>query len=98
MNSADDAFDAVLHEVNIEIDEQSETQSGGFEVRQQLRLVDGSEAVDAFEFHDDSAADQQIEDQKHGFSLIGQIPMDLSVTTLPVSNLDEIRADPSHLF
>jgi len=46
---SDDAFDAVLDEFDMEVDEQTEAATGQCQVRQHLGTVDGEEGINHFE-------------------------------------------------
>lgn len=55
------AFDALLQERDVEVDEETEFQLRQLEVSEELRFVDRPERVDALEFDDQPVVDDEIE-------------------------------------
>jgi hypothetical protein len=58
--------EAFLQRHPAEIDEQTRAQIEYTEIRQELLGMDGSQLLDRFHFHDDSAVHQKIEPQAVG--------------------------------
>jgi hypothetical protein len=56
----DDARDTVLDESHLEVDEKAEALVGEPEVGQKLLLVNRSEKLDGFHFHDHLVLDDQV--------------------------------------
>ena len=54
-------LDAVFEQDDLEIDQQTKTQTGGFQIGNQLHLMNRAEIVRAFQLDDNAIADQQID-------------------------------------
>ena len=59
--SEDEALDALFHQLDVEVQQQSESQPRCPQVRQELGVVDRVELFDRLQLYDDTPADQQVE-------------------------------------